>query len=95
MLDTVESPETAAQVERLVRLPGVCSEISCGSIGWAIRVITSVSGSSVTLNDGISFSSGCFRGASVGDVWAVRHEGGSACFGKVETAILLQPFGRE
>ena len=84
-----------SELTGLVSLPGVYKGQSYGSIGWAIRVITRVTdGGSVELNDGISFHSPCFKGAAVGDVWAVNHERGGACFGRVNQAILLQPSGR-
>ena len=68
--------------------------LSDGSLGWTIRKIKSTDGRSVQLDDGVSFYSECFAGAMAGDTWAVRHEGGGACFGIVRQAILLQPVGR-
>jgi hypothetical protein len=70
---------------------GICREQSDKSIGWAVRRIAKVSGDSVELNDGVSFSSPCFSGARVGDIWAVCHESGGFCFGRVRRAILLEP----
>lgn len=76
---------------------GVCEAQSDGSLGWTIREIRSVrptrdGGVSVELNDGISFSSACFVGAEVGDIWAVCHEHLSPfCLGQVRRAIRLEP----
>jgi len=89
-----EHPEIAAAWSRPQDPRGVCCEMSDGSIGWAIRIIKSVSGESVQLNDGVSFFSPCFNGARPGDIWAVKHEPGIGCFGQVRQAILLQPAGR-
>lgn len=80
----------SAQLEQLVKMPGVYKQLTDGGVGWAIRVIIRVQACAVTLNDGVSFSSPCFAGAAVGDVWAVHHEGGSACYGKVVEAVRLQ-----
>ena len=73
---------------------GICQLGSEGSLGWTIRQIISVNGTSVELNDYVSFSSECFAGAVAGDIWAVKHEPGAGCFGCVRQAILLQPVGR-
>ena len=70
---------------------GVCVETSHGSIGWAVRRIDRATEHSVTLNDGVSFSSPCFAGAKEGEIWAVKHEHGAACFGAVNRAVLLEP----
>ena len=70
---------------------GICVEPSHGAIGWAIRRIESATEHSVTLNDGVSFSSPCFSGAKAGEIWAVKHEPGASCFGAVNRAVLLEP----
>lgn len=82
------------QVKLLGNMTGRCEHLSDPSIGWAIREIEQVNGhSSVTLNDGVPFSSDCFAGARVGDIYAVYHEGGDfcGCFGRIRRAILLEP----
>ena len=58
--------------------------------GWRVRVIEAVDGSSVQLDDGVSFIVPYFKDAVVGDIWAVHHVRGFGCFGKVDKAILLQ-----
>ena len=70
---------------------GICQTLSDKSIGWAIRKIARVTDQTVELNDGVSFDSPCFAGARAGDIWAVCHEGGTGCFGRVRRAILLEP----
>jgi hypothetical protein len=72
-----------------------CKEDIYETWGWKIRTIKAASENSVTLDDSVSFSGHCFAGAQVGDIWAVKHEKGDACFGKVRQAILLQPAGRD
>lgn len=68
--------------------------LSAGSLGWQVRIIESTCKKSVTLGDAVSFSSPCFAGARVGDIWAVKYEPSFSCFGKIQQAILLQPAGR-
>jgi len=73
---------------------GLCEHQSDPSLGWAIRQIKQVyndNGVHVTLNDGITFSSHCFAGAKVGDIYAVFHESGGGCFGMIRRAVLLEP----
>lgn len=97
MKNTLLKPETPEkpQAESGSRAPicsaGICDETSHGAIGWAIRRIESATESSVTLNDGVSFSSPCFSGAKAGEIWAVKHEPGAGCFGAVNRAVLLEP----
>lgn len=40
--------------------------------------------------DGASFSSPCFNGAEVGDVWVALVEPSISCFGRIEKAILVK-----
>ncbi len=68
--------------------------LSSGSLGWQIRKIMKSNGVTVMLDDGVSFDSPCFSGAMAGDIWAVKHEPGVACFGSIKQAVLLQPVGR-
>ena len=69
----------------------LCWEQSNPRLGWTIRRIMRANGDSVTLNDGVSFCSPCFAGAFAGDIWAVCHTAGGACFGQAGRAILLEP----
>lgn len=71
------------------RSADICERISDGSIGWAIRRIEQVRGRSVTLNDGVTFDSPCLSDAREGDIWAVKHEPGGFCFGRIESAVCL------
>lgn len=57
--------------------------------GWVIRVIHNTSDNSVTLSDGISFSSDCFADANIGETWAVRYEEGGF-LGVIRRAVLLE-----
>ena len=74
----------------------VDERISDGSLGWTIRqILTSGSGGSVTLNDGVTFSSPCVASARSGDIWAVNHEPcAGLAFGQVRQAVLLRPCDR-
>lgn len=64
--------------------------ISGSEIGWIVRKVIDVEGKAVTLDDGVCFRSKCFSGAKPNDIWAVKHEKGGACFGKIEQAMLLE-----
>lgn len=83
-----------ASAGSVIGTDGICWAQSDGKLGWAIRRIERASNDSVTLNDGVSFCSPCFAGAVEGDIWAVCHESGGACFGQVRRAILLEPARR-
>ena len=61
-------------------------------VGWKIRTIKRITGSSVTLEDGVSFCSPCFDGAKVGEVWAVYYESGLG-FGSIKKAKFVQAAG--
>lgn len=83
-----------ASAGSVIGTDGICWAQSDGKLGWVIRRIERARHESVTLNDGVSFCSPCFAGAAEGDIWAVCHEPGIACFGQVRRAILLEPARR-